>query len=169
MEIRRATADDCEALAAPRSAPSTPTSRWAPGTGRLTRLRLDRVASGHARPGSVFTVSHDGVVVGGAIVFLRSATVAYLGRIWLVPEVQGDGLGHQAMTVLESLFPKVTRWQLETPVWHLRNQHFHASCGYRILCTEVDEVHFEKSLPTGSAQIADHGACEPEHSPRSAV
>lgn len=152
MEIRRAAADDCEALAdSSKRAFDADVEVGAPAPGGPPGYDSTPWHQAMLRQASVFTISHDGVVVGGAIVFLRSATVAYLGRVWLVPEVQGRALGRQAMASLESLFPKVTRWQLETPVWNLRNQHFYALCGYRILRTEGDDVHFEKSLPTGSA------------------
>jgi len=150
MDIRRAGADDCEALAdTSKRAFDADVAVGAPARGGPPGYDSTRWHRDMLRKAYVFAISHDRVVVGGAIVFLRSASVAYLGRIWLVPEVQGNGLGHQAMESLETLFPKATRWQLETPMWNLRNQHFYTSCGYRRVGARGDEVQFEKSLRTG--------------------
>ncbi|MDQ7992641.1 MAG: GNAT family N-acetyltransferase [Propionicimonas sp.] len=94
----------------------------------------------------VFTIGDGtGTVIGGAIVFPRSGDEAYLGRIWLVPECQGKGLGALAMAELERLFPQVGRWTLGTPTWNLRNQRFYTRCGYRVIGREgEDGVLFEK-------------------------
>jgi GNAT superfamily N-acetyltransferase len=95
--------------------------------------------------GQVFTIAHDGRVVGGAIVVPQSATDARLGRVWLVPEAQNRGLGRQVMTGIEALFPSVTRWTLDTPVWNTRNHHFYARCGYQVIGTEGNgDLLFEK-------------------------
>lgn len=104
--------------------------------------------------GEVFTIRHDESVSGGAIVILQAPDEAYLGRIWLVPECQGKGLGGEAMAALEACFPQVRRWTLGTPVWNLRNQHFYARCGYRVIGSEgEDGVLFEKlveACPAGA-------------------
>ncbi len=100
--------------------------------------------------GRVFTITVDGRLLGGAVVVVESATKAYLGRIWLVPEAQNRGLGGQAMAAIESAFPTITRWRLGTPTWNERNQRFYARCGYRVIGPEgEDGVLFEKLVKPG--------------------
>lgn len=94
----------------------------------------------------VFRLVEDGTVVGGAIVWEKSATWAELARVWLVPQAQGRGVGTEVLRQLEGMFARVTRWTLDTPVWNLRNQLFYRACGYREVRRDDQEVVFEKTV-----------------------
>ncbi len=57
-------------------------------------------------------VSDDGIV-GGMIVFDKGAGHYELGRIFVEPERQGQGIGTQALEFLWREYPLATRWTLE--------------------------------------------------------
>lgn len=96
--------------------------------------------------GEVFVLYEGDLPVGGAIVVRSGVTSAQLGRIWLVPECQGRGLGAQAMAAVESRYPEVRTWCLDTPTWNLRNQHFYRRCGYVAVGETDGQVLYEKVL-----------------------
>lgn len=97
--------------------------------------------------GQVYRLAKDGAVVGGAILIPRGADTMELGRVWLVPDAQGRGLGRQVMTRLEELYPAVRSWRLETPPWNWRTQAFYAACGYTEVRRTEDDVFFAKERP----------------------
>ena len=94
----------------------------------------------------VFTLSEDDRPVGGVVVVSHSPTDATLGRVWLVPEAQGRGLGTQVLAEVEAMFPAVTRWTLDTPAWNARNHRFYVSRGYRLVGRDGDGLLFEKRV-----------------------
>lgn len=107
----------------------------------------------HARVSTVsnvFRLVQGGKAVGGAIVYSRGPGWWEVGRIWLVPEAQGRGLGADVLRRLEEMFPAAERWTLDTPTWNLRNQHFYGREGYVEVRRTAELVYFEKVLaPAG--------------------
>lgn len=145
MEVHLATAADCGLLArTSQRAFDADVAVGAPGVGGPPGYDSERWHQRARRWGDVYVLRDEDEPVGGAIVIRTSPTEVNLGRIWLVPECQGRGLGWQAMAAVESLYPQVTRWTLETPIWNLRNRHFYLRCGYRVTEEVADEVRFEK-------------------------
>ena len=71
----------------------------------------------------------DDVIVGGAFV-LAFGKKGVLGSIFLDPDQQGKGYGRQAMLAIEKLYPKVSRWKLETPAESYGLHKFYESLGY---------------------------------------
>jgi len=62
-----------------------------------------------------------------------------LGRIYVDPDFQNQGIGQQAVKLMFRAFPEVNRWTLGTPSWAIRNQHFYEKLGFEKLGeTEVD-------------------------------
>lgn len=155
MRREVASAADCAALATTsKLAFDADVELGAPGPGGPPGY--DSVAWHVAalRWGRVFTISDRDEPLGGAIVIPRGPSAANLGRVWLVPAAQHRGLGAAVLAELESRFPLVRRWTLETPVWNQRNRHFYRNCGYREVGVRDDEVLFEKLIaaPAGSAE-----------------
>ena len=62
-----------------------------------------------------------------------------VGRIWVDPEYQTQGVGQASMQAMFCLHPDVKKWTLDTPSWVVRNQHFYEKLGFiRIRETGID-------------------------------
>jgi ribosomal protein S18 acetylase RimI-like enzyme len=80
-------------------------------------------------------------IVGGLIVFDMGENQYELGRIWVDPDLQNQGIGQQAIKLMFSHFPDARKWILGTHSWAIRNQHFYEKMGYvKIRETEVEPV-----------------------------
>ena len=87
-------------------------------------------------------------IIGGIIVFEKKARNCELGRIFIEPEYQNQGIGAQAIAFLYHTYPLTKRWTLGTPAWNMRNRHFYRKVGF----TEIGEdghggVLFERYTP----------------------
>jgi len=87
-------------------------------------------------------------IVGGIIVFRKAARQYELGRIFVEPALQNQGIGTQAFEFLWQTYPLAKRWTLGTPVWNCRTRHFYAKVGF----VELGEdghggVLFERIIP----------------------
>lgn len=93
----------------------------------------------------------DGKAVGYAGV-KRSGDSLHITPIGLVPECQGKGTGHEAMLLLERLYPENRRWSLGTILQEQELCRFYESLGYRRtgeitnIQPGMDEVGYEKIL-----------------------
>jgi RimJ/RimL family protein N-acetyltransferase len=86
-------------------------------------------------------------IIGGFIVFQNTYGDCELGRIFIDPDYQNQGIGTQAMAFMEDAFPDARRWTLGTPLWNLRTQHFYEKVGYmRIGTMGRDGVQYEKRI-----------------------
>jgi RimJ/RimL family protein N-acetyltransferase len=86
-------------------------------------------------------------IIGGMIVFRKATREYELGRIFLAPEYQNQGIGTQAFDYLWQTYPLAKRWTLGTPKWNRRTRHFYAKVGF----TEIGEdahggVLFERKI-----------------------
>ena len=75
------------------------------------------------------TITVDGVVAGGAFA-MAFGKKGILGSIFLDPQYQHKGYGKQAMLMIEKLYPKVTKWKLDTPSESYGLHRFYESLGY---------------------------------------
>ena len=86
-----------------------------------------------------FKIVCDGQIVGGLIVFDLGEGRYELGRIYVDPDRQNQGIGQQAVAWMFQAFPGATRWTVGTPNWAKRNQCFYEKVGFvRVRETEVD-------------------------------
>jgi len=80
-----------------------------------------------------------GQIVGGLILFNRGEVHFEVGRIWIDPDYQNQGIGGEAMRAMFCSHPDVKKWTLGTPSWAVRNQHFYEKMGFaKIRETEID-------------------------------
>jgi RimJ/RimL family protein N-acetyltransferase len=70
-----------------------------------------------------------GQIVGGLIIFDLGNHHFEVGRIWIDPDHQNQGIGQAAMRKMFELHPDVKKWMLGTPSWAIRNQHFYEKMG----------------------------------------
>ncbi len=71
-----------------------------------------------------YKILADGQIAGGIIVFDLGNERYELGRLFVAPAFQDRGIGTRAMGFIERAHPAARCWQLGTPTWAVRNQHF---------------------------------------------
>ncbi|WP_019636694.1 GNAT family N-acetyltransferase [Paenibacillus fonticola] len=101
--------------------------------------QIDMMNHGH-----YFKIVLDDVIVGGAIIFIDGNQIHNLGRIYIDPQYQNQGIGTQAMQEIEQKFEGARKWWLDTPCWSLRNHHFYSKCGYTKVNEADGQFIFEK-------------------------
>ena len=72
-------------------------------------------------------------IMGGIIVFRKQAREYELGRIFIAPEYQNQGIGTYAFECLWQSYPMAKRWTLGTPEWNQRTRHFYKKAGFEEL------------------------------------
>lgn len=85
-------------------------------------------------------------IVGGLIVFRKAPREYELGRIFIDPEVQQQGIGMQAMALMEAAYPLAKRWTLDTPVWNTRTNRFYPKMGYIKTGEQGNDVFYHKTM-----------------------
>ena len=91
-----------------------------------------------------YKVLADGQIIGGMIVFDKGREHCVLGRIWIDPAFQNQGIGATAMQFIEQAHPQARRWTLDTPAWATRNHHFYEKMGYVKVREGDGFFHYEK-------------------------
>lgn len=95
--------------------------------------------------GHLFTALVEGNIVGGAIIFLDDAgTLMNIGRIFVNPQDFRKGYGKAIMAQLENDYPQVTIWELETPIWNIRTNHFYKKIGFKEVKKDNEFVRYQK-------------------------
>ncbi|HEV7293354.1 MAG TPA: GNAT family N-acetyltransferase [Devosia sp.] len=111
----------------------------------------------------IIVVEVDGIAVGWCS---RAARRAYIPYLFVMPELQGHGLGSFLLRRMESMLELegAERVQLETPADNVRAVRFYERQGYRILALRPDgraahepfmSVHLEKKLLPFDGEIDD--------------
>jgi len=77
-----------------------------------------------------YKILFDGRIVGGIIVFDLGEGQYELGRIFVDPDFQNQGIGQQAVRLMFKAFPEAKLWTLGTPSWAMRNQHFYEKMSF---------------------------------------
>ncbi len=97
-----------------------------------------------ARSGHLYKLTGNGLIIGGAILFLNGDTLN-IGRIFIDPAHHRKGFGTQMMHEIEQLFPGVTSFSLDTPVWNRRTNAFYGKLGYAEVKHDGDFVYYSKN------------------------
>jgi len=86
-------------------------------------------------------------IVGGIIVFRKAAREYELGRIFVDPDFQNQGIGTQAFEFLWQEFPLAKRWTLGIPAWNRRTRHFYKKVGFEEIGEDAHEgILFERRI-----------------------
>jgi GNAT superfamily N-acetyltransferase len=83
--------------------------------------------------GDYYKIVRDGAVVGGLHLFVFGQdffNVHELNSIFVLPELQNQGIGSQALRFMEVTYPFARKWRLETPSLSLGNHHFYEKHGF---------------------------------------
>ena len=88
-------------------------------------------------------VDGDGLTVGGAVLFVKDNEMN-VGRIFVSPEHFRKGYGVFMMEQIETMFPEVQIFTLDTPSWNVRTNAFYKKLGYVEVRRDGDFVYYEK-------------------------
>ena len=98
-----------------------------------------------ARAGRLFKLTENGLIVGGAILFLNGETLN-IGRIFVDPDHHRKGYGIHMMYEIEALFPGVKTFTLDTPAWNTRTNSFYRKLEYTETKRNKGLVYYSKSV-----------------------
>ena len=96
-----------------------------------------------ARQGHLCKLTDEGLIVGGAILFLKD-DVLNVARIFVAPEHYRKGYGIFMMQEIEKQFPEVKEYTLDTPVWNTRTNAFYSKLGYTEIKRDGEFVYYSK-------------------------
>jgi GNAT superfamily N-acetyltransferase len=88
----------------------------------------------------------DGRVAGAFIVFINPEGEYVLGNIFVDPAYQNLHIGSRAWNFIEDTYPDAKSWNLDTPIWAIRNHHFYEKLGFARIKVEGDDVVFRKDM-----------------------
>jgi len=111
------------------------------------------------RIGQYYKILVDDQIVGGFIVFRQRPREYELGRIFVDPDFQNQGIGAQTFEFLWQEFPLAKQWTLGTPAWNRRTRHFYKKVGF----VEVGEdgrggILLEKRIPARALEMTSDTA-----------
>jgi GNAT superfamily N-acetyltransferase len=119
----------------------------APGPGGPPGYKSDQWQSKMMRFGDYYKILADGQIIGGFIIFRKKPAEYELGRIFIDPNFQNQGVGAQAFAFIWQTYPLAKRWTLGTPAWNVRNRHFYQKVGFVEVGAEPpDGILFEKRI-----------------------
>ncbi|MBN1579920.1 MAG: GNAT family N-acetyltransferase [Anaerolineae bacterium] len=150
IEFRKAKASDAEALAqASERAFHSDIHCGAPEIGGPPGYNSAAWQKKTMRFADYYAILADGRIVGGIIVFRKETRQYELGRIFVDPDVQNQGIGTQAFAFLWETYPLAKRWTLGTPAWNRRTRHFYKKVGFvEIGEDEHEGILFERRIST---------------------
>ncbi|MFN2219554.1 MAG: GNAT family N-acetyltransferase [Anaerolineae bacterium] len=102
------------------------------------------------RLGDYYKIVAGDRIIGGIVVFRQGVRAYEVGRIFIEPEFQNQGIGTEAFEFLWESYPLAKRWTLGTPSWNQRTQHFYKKVGFVDVGRYRDGgVLFERSIAAG--------------------
>ena len=91
-----------------------------------------------------WTIFADEKIVGAFIIFLTPEHDNWLGNIFVDPDYQGQQIGTRTWDFIEKTYPNARSWNLDTPVWSVRNHHFYEKLGFVRVKDEGDSAFYKK-------------------------
>lgn len=92
----------------------------------------------------LFTAFHNDKIVGGIIIFMDNPSFMYIGRIFVEPSEFRKGYGIAIMEEVERMYPDVSTWMLDTPIWNIRTNSFYKKLGYYEKKRENGNILYQK-------------------------
>ncbi|MCR5206813.1 MAG: GNAT family N-acetyltransferase [Lachnospiraceae bacterium] len=96
-----------------------------------------------ARQGHLYKLTDEGLIVGGAILFLKGDELN-VGRIFVAPDHFRKGYGLFMMQEIEAMFSNVEEITLDTPIWNVRTNSFYTKLGYKEIKRDKEFVFYSK-------------------------
>ena len=133
VEIISAMLDDADALAAIQQQAFKRLYDIYHDEGSPYLRGADEIAMWLDRPNTrVYKILADGVLCGGVSFCERNDTPGeyYLARIYILPELQGNGIASTAIFLCEATVTNASRWTLDFPVNEIANRRCYEKAGY---------------------------------------
>lgn len=148
IQFRKARPSDAEALArASERAFHSDVDCGAPGIGGPPGYDSAAWQARIMRIGEYYTILSGKRIVGGIIVFRKKTREYELGRIFVDPDVQNQGIGTEAFGFLWKTYPLAKRWTLGTPAWNHRTRYFYKKVGFSEIGEDGHEgILFERQI-----------------------
>jgi len=96
-----------------------------------------------AKSGHLFKLTENGLIIGGAILFLNGDTLT-VSRIFVNPDHHRKGYGIRMMQDIEAMFPDIRTFTLDTPAWNIRTNSFYLKLGYTEVRRNEEFVYYSK-------------------------
>ena len=97
-----------------------------------------------ARSNHLYKLTDNGLIVGGAILFLSGDTLN-IGRVFISPEHFRKGYGIYMMREIEAMYPEVKTFTLDTPAWNIRTNSFYIKLGYTEVKRSDEFIYYSKT------------------------
>jgi len=149
MEIKLATENQTGQLAnISKAAFDTDITVGCPGIGGPPNYDSEKWHMYMLKGKKLYAITADNQVIGGLLLFRdgQDRSNMNLGRIFIDPLYHRKGYGIEAMSMLEKIFPEITKWTLETPAWNIRTKNFYKKIGFIEMKSEGGSVYFQKRL-----------------------
>lgn len=148
IQFKKARAQDAKALAqASWRAFDHDVHYGAPGPGGPPGYKSERWQSKMMRIGQYYKILADDQIIGGLIIFRKGTRHYEVGRIFIDPNFQNQGIGTQAFEFLWKEFPLAKKWTLGTPAWNYRTRHFYKKVGFVEVGQDGhDGILFERTI-----------------------
>lgn len=78
-----------------------------------------------------YFIRWDGQIVGALSILRKREERHRLSRIFILPQMQGKGIGRAAMEAMEALYPEADSWELDTIAQEVANCRLYRKMGYR--------------------------------------
>jgi GNAT superfamily N-acetyltransferase len=131
LKVVRANSRDADTLAqVSKQAFDNDVHYGAPGPGGPPGYDSAAWQSRMMKVGEYYKVVLDSRTIGGVIVFRKGVRAYEVGRIFIGPPHQNQGIGKQVFEFLWETYPLAKRWTLGTPKWNARTRHFYARVGF---------------------------------------
>lgn len=96
-----------------------------------------------AKANRLYKLSVDGLIVGGAILFLDGLQL-HIERIFVDPDYFRKGYGIFLMQEIERIFSDAEEIFLDTPIWNIRTNAFYQKLGYIEYKKDDELVYYMK-------------------------
>nr|WP_276612767.1 GNAT family N-acetyltransferase [Psychrobacillus vulpis] len=80
--------------------------------------------------GDFYKIFHENTLVGSVHVYKKTPGVMRLHMINILEEFQGRGIAQQVMIRIESMYPEINSWELDTILEEERNCYLYEKMGY---------------------------------------
>jgi len=91
---------------------------------------------------SIYKIYADEMLCSGIAVFKKPDDEYYLARLYILPELQRQGIASKAIKLCEACFEGAKKWMLDFPADQIANKKCYEKAGY--IDTEVRDIKNDK-------------------------